>query len=402
MHPLVRSRSTGRTRSHMASHPRRSLSPRGIRRRWVPDGKGFEHPGAARTRGPLRRRLPCPRGSGFDRARDPDPELHGRRLRGRPVLRDFGLRHGLCVGAAVRHLRSALPFLAKRVARIVPLYWLITALFALYVAHDPAEPMSRHAFVRFLGTSLLFVPYLAPANPDSFPSIRSAGRSITRCSSTSASPRRWRYRAGCGHGARLRIRRLRDARRDPHAARSVRLSRGHPDPRIRRRHGDRGTRPGGSPGAEAGGARGHRGRGRVRTFHRAEPRRVVGLARVRLGVARSRDRRAAALCPALRDGGPIRRGFERLGDASYALYLVHYGCSWPSRRSSAPGAARSDAGIAVHGDHDRGALRVAFAVHRLVEVPLTRALQRRVLPRGVAPSPCRPGPDVSAAGGGFA
>ncbi len=65
--------------------------------------------------------------------------------------------------------RSALPFFAKRLARIMPLYWAVTLLFAFL---DPAAArggLGHAAFAKFLALSLAFVPYLAPVNDDSFP-----------------------------------------------------------------------------------------------------------------------------------------------------------------------------------------------------------------------------------------
>ena len=285
--------------------------------------------------------------------------------------------------------RSALPFLAKRLARIVPLYWIMTALFAFYVAHDPNEAMSRHAFIRFLGTSLAFVPYLAPANPDSFPAYP-LGWTLDYemffyvCfAATLALPRRLAVAVlACGFAGLVGL------------AATVTLP---------------------APVAYLGATQilefvagmgiaqfvlaGFRLPRNAALAAIAAALVVVPLTVPSLdvwwqswrglvwGLPATAIVAAAALCPALRGGGPVRRWFERLGDASYALYIVHYGLFV---------AIEALLGRLVRLDRIPAslfmtvligsALPLAFVVHRMVEVPLTRALQRRVLPRRIAPS----------------
>lgn len=61
---------------------------------------------------------------------------------------------------------SALPFMGKRLARIVPLYWGVTALFVLLNPTDARGDLGQRAFAKFIVLSLAFVPYLAPANDE--------------------------------------------------------------------------------------------------------------------------------------------------------------------------------------------------------------------------------------------
>ena len=75
--------------------------------------------------------------------------------------------------------------------------------------------------------------------------------------------------------------------------------------------------------------------------------------------------------------GPMRRGLEALGDASYALYLVHVGffglLAFALSRFTVVTAIPVPlyVGLCVV-----GAISAAFAVHRLVERPMTRGLNR--------------------------
>ena len=90
---------------------------------------------------------------------------------------------------------------------------------------------------------------------------------------------------------------------------------------------------------------------------------------------------AAALCPAAEGGGPVRRWLERLGDASYALYLVHEGLNVAAAAAIERwgGPSRVPAGAYLLGLVGL-ALAVGFTVHRRFEVPVTRWLQRRIAP----------------------
>lgn len=76
---------------------------------------------------------------------------------------------------------------------------------------------------------------------------------------------------------------------------------------------------------------------------------------------------------------PLRRALERLGDASYSVYMVHFPLFWAlglafgSFPRSGPHAAQLYVVLLV-----AAALPASFVVHRLVEVPLTRWLGERV------------------------
>ena len=88
---------------------------------------------------------------------------------------------------------------------------------------------------------------------------------------------------------------------------------------------------------------------------------------------------AVALSRPLGSGGPVARAAVRLGDASYSLYLVHSalfiavyaGLSRLFDPHRLPPVAY--AGLLVV-----GSIAVALALFRLFEVPVTRALQRRL------------------------
>ena len=58
---------------------------------------------------------------------------------------------------------SVAPFLRRRVIRIVPLYWLALIVCALYTAAYDLPPHNVHALERWLGLSMLFVPAHANA-----------------------------------------------------------------------------------------------------------------------------------------------------------------------------------------------------------------------------------------------
>ena len=285
--------------------------------------------------------------------------------------------------------RSALPFLAKRLARIVPLYWLITALFAVYVAQDPAEPMGRHALVRFLWTSFAFVPYLAPANPDAYP-VYPLGWTLDYemffylCfAACLALPRRAAVAVLCfGFAALVTL------------AATVAL----PDP-LAYLGATQVLEFAAGMGIAQAFLAGWRVPRRVSLGIVLAAVVVVPLAATEMdawwgswrgvvwGLPAAAIVGAAALRPALGEGGPVRRWFEKLGDASYALYLVHYGLYMAIEavlgRVVALDRVPASPFMAVL---IGAALLAAFAVHRRVEVPLTRSLQRLVLPRRAAPS----------------
>ena len=67
------------------------------------------------------------------------------------------------------HARQALPFLARRLARIAPLYWAFTAIFAaiaLVPGHLPGYPQASAAHIV---ASFLFLPALRPEDGAYFP-----------------------------------------------------------------------------------------------------------------------------------------------------------------------------------------------------------------------------------------
>ncbi len=88
-----------------------------------------------------------------------------------------------------------------------------------------------------------------------------------------------------------------------------------------------------------------------------------------------------ALCPPVGASGVIRRWFERLGNASYALYLVHYGLyvaieALLGRVMDLTRLPPIPFMLLLIGS----AVVAGFSVHRVFEVPVTRWLQRRVAP----------------------
>ncbi len=113
---------------------------------------------------------------------------------------------------------------------------------------------------------------------------------------------------------------------------------------------------------------------------------------------------AAAALYRPRRGGAARLALERLGDASYALYLVHYaffvvlGDAIATRVPVASLPPRLYGGACF-----LGAIALAFLVHRLVERPTTRWLNATLhLPRrwgALADRPVRAGPGDRTSGG---
>ena len=280
--------------------------------------------------------------------------------------------------------RSALPFMAKRLARIVPLYWTVTALFLLL---DPAEArgaLGRGAFDRFVALSLAFVPYAAPFNDGRDP-VYPLGWTLDYemafylCFAlVLALPRRravstlvlgfaslvavnllvtlpgWLSYLGATNilefAAGLVIAEMAlSGWRMPRAAALALVAAALAAVLAAAPLSDAwwGTWRGIVWGVPAAG--------------------IVG---------------AAALCPPAVATGPLRRWLERLGDASYALYLVHYGLfaaiEAALRRVSTlprlPAVPFMLMLVAL-------AVAAGFVVHHLFEVPVTRWLQRRVAPR---------------------
>ncbi len=280
--------------------------------------------------------------------------------------------------------RSALPFMGKRLARIVPLYWAVTALFVLLDPVDARGDLGRTVFRRFVALSLAFVPYAAPANPDADP-VYPLGwtldyemafylcfalvlalprrRAVAALASAFAGLVVWNRAAVLpGWLAYLGATQILEFVAGLVIAELALSGR-----RLRRRTAMALAAAGlaavlaATPVSDAWwGA----WRGIVWGLPAAA---IVG---------------AAALCPPAGAGGPVRRWFERLGDASYALYLVHYGLYVAVEAAlgrvvdlSRVAAAPFMLALVVL------AVAAGFAVHRLFEVPVTRWLQRRVAPR---------------------
>lgn len=280
--------------------------------------------------------------------------------------------------------RSALPFMARRLARIVPLYWAVTALFVLLDPGDARGELSRRAFAGFVALSLAFVPYAARVNDDAFP-VYPLGWTLD-------------YEMAFYVGFALVLalpRRPAVATLTAGLVAFVALNGAV-------------TLPGWLA---------YLGATQILEFAaglliaeaalsgRRLPRRaavalvVGGLAAMLAaipwfdswwgawrgivwGLPAAAIVAGMALHPPTGSGGPVRRGLERLGDASYALYLVHYGLF-----------VAVEAGLRRVVDLGRLpavpfmallvalALVASVAVHRGFEVPVTRWIQRRVTPR---------------------
>ena len=280
--------------------------------------------------------------------------------------------------------RSALPFFAKRLARIVPLYWAMTLLFALLDREEARSGLGHAAFAKFIARSLAFVPYLAPVNPDSFP-VYPLGWTLDYemffylCFALVLGlPRRGAVAAlavgfaglvtanlviplppGLSYLGASQIlefvaglliaEMVLSGWRLPRLAAMVLVSSG------------------------------------LTAVIASVPSMDSwwGLWRgVAWGLPAAAIVGAMALSPSAGPAGSIRRGLERLGDASYALYIVHYGLYAAieallgrvvvlTRLPPVPFM------MLLVGS----ALAASFTVHRYVEVPVTRWLQRRVAPR---------------------
>ena len=280
--------------------------------------------------------------------------------------------------------RSALPFFAKRLARIVPLYWTVTALFALLDPGDARGELGRRAFAGFLALSLTFVPYLVPANDDSFPvyplgwtldyemafylcfalvialprrgavAVLAAGFAALVALGLTVPLPNWLAYLGASQilefvAGLLIAEALLSGWRVPRAAALLLVLSGL------------GAMLAALPSFDVwwGAWRG-----------------------VVWGIPAAAVVAGAALCPQVAAAGPVRRALERLGDASYALYLVHYGLfvGVEAVLRGCVDVARLPA-LPVMALFVGAALAVSLAVHRGFEVPVTRWLQRRVAPR---------------------
>ncbi|MGI3901768.1 MAG: acyltransferase family protein [Janthinobacterium lividum] len=280
--------------------------------------------------------------------------------------------------------RSALPFFTKRLARIVPLYWAVTLLF---VASNPAVArggLGHAAFAKFLALSLAFAPYLAPVNDDSFP-VYPLGWTLDYemafylCFAlVLVLPRR-------GAVAALAI----------GFAGLVTANLLMPLPQWL-------SYLGASQILEfvAGLLIAEMTLSGWRLPRWAAAALVLGGLVAMVAAVPSMDQwwgawrgvvwglpaaaivGGMALVPETGEPGLVRRGLERLGDASYALYLVHYGLytaieALLGRVVTLGRLPPVPFMLLLIGS----ALVVGLAVHRTFEVPVTRWLQRRVAPR---------------------
>ena len=280
--------------------------------------------------------------------------------------------------------RSALPFMGRRLARIVPLYWTVTLLFAAFQGRTLIGTMGHRGFAGFLGSSLGFVPYLWPVDEDSWPlyplgwtldyemafylgfalvlglprrraivALAASLSALVVLGKAVALPTGLAYLASTQvlefvAGTVLAELALSGVRLRPAAGAALAAA-------------GVAAMLAALPWTDAWwGA----WRGLVWGLPAAA---VVG---------------GFALCPPDGAAGPVRRWFERLGDASYALYLVHYGLYMSVE--ALLGRALDLAGLpAVPFMLALVALAVgsALAVHRGFEAPVTRWLQRRLAPR---------------------
>jgi exopolysaccharide production protein ExoZ len=71
--------------------------------------------------------------------------------------------------AAFGVIKSAAPFMLRRIIRIAPLYWIITGLFAIYVLHQTRHNPDHHNLLVNAAASVAFVSYLSSVNPDGGP-----------------------------------------------------------------------------------------------------------------------------------------------------------------------------------------------------------------------------------------
>ena len=280
--------------------------------------------------------------------------------------------------------RSALPFMAQRLARIVPLYWAVTALFVLLDPTDARGTLGRRAFAGFVALSLAFVPYAAPINEESNP-VYPLGWTLDYemafylCFALVLALPRRRAVAALGTGF-VALVALGKAVALPGwvaylgATQILEFVAGMAVAEMALS----GWRlPGGAAAALS--------MGGVAAMLVALPwsdawwgtwRGIVW------GLPAAAVVAGMALWSPRRDPGPVRRWFERLGDASYALYLVHYGLYIGVEAllgrvvplASLPAVPFMLLLVAV-------AVAASFAVHRGVEAPVTRWLQRRVRPR---------------------
>ena len=280
--------------------------------------------------------------------------------------------------------RSALPFLLKRLARIVPLYWAVTALFVLLDPADARGDLGRRAFAGFLALSLAFVPYAAPANPDATP-VYALGWTLD-----------YEMAFYLAFALALAL-----PRRGAVAALSLALAALVAANGVLALPGWL-SYLGASQVLEfvAGLLIAEAGLSGWRLPRPAAAALVaLGLAAIAAsvpwsdlwwgswrglvwGLPAAAIVAAAALCPPRGPAGALRRGLERLGDASYALYLVHYGAYLAieavlGRVLDLPRLPAVPVMLLLI----LPTVAASFAVHHGFEAPVTRWLQRRVAPR---------------------
>jgi len=279
--------------------------------------------------------------------------------------------------------RSAPPFLLKRLARIAPLYWAVTLLFAIYAHHVLGDEMGGGAFAAFVATSLCFVSWLAPANADVDP-VYPLGWTLEYemffylCFAlVLALPRAAAVAALASGFTVLVVLNLNDVVPDPwtHVAapQILEFVAGMVVAQLALAGG---RLPGAAAAALVAG-------GIVAVLVSIPSMDAWWAWRGMVwGGPAAAVVTAAALYLPLRAGGPLRRWFERLGDASYALYLVHYGLyvAIDALLGRLPGIARVPGPLYVL-LLTGSAVAAALIVHRGFEAPVTRALQRRLAPR---------------------
>lgn len=285
--------------------------------------------------------------------------------------------------------RSVLPFLLKRLARIAPLYWAVTLFFAIYAHHVLRDETGRGAFATFVATSLCFVSWLAPANADVDP-VYPLGWTLEYemffylCFAVVlALPRAAAVSTLASGFAVLVVLNLKDVVPDPwtHVA-APQILEFVAGMAVAQLALAGGRLPGAAAGALVVG-------GIVAVLVSVPSidawwawRGIVwGGPAAAVVTAAALYRPAPAGGPPRADG-PLRRWFERLGDASYALYLVHYGLylAIDAMLGRLPGIARVPGSLIVL-LLTGSAVAAALLVHRGFEAPVTHALQRWLSPR---------------------
>lgn len=280
--------------------------------------------------------------------------------------------------------RSVLPFFTKRLARIVPLYWAVTLLFVLFNHAVARGDLSHGAYVTFVGLSLVFLSYIAPVNNSPFP-VYTLGWTLNYemffyiCFAlVLVLPRRAAVAAlALGFAGLATVNAV--ATLPPWlsylgASQILEFVAGL----LIAEMALSGWRlPRWTAATLVGG-------GLVATVTLVES--MDSWWNLWRGIAWGLPAAAIvggmALYPPVGAPGAIRRWLERLGDASYALYLVHYalyvaieallGCVLDLTRLPPILFMLLLIGPAV---------AAGFAVQRVFEVPLTRWLQRRLAPR---------------------